>query len=212
MILKILSIMKTLKLIILLTILTITGCTKDNEKRAEDYPFYQHALWFGFQDTSGNDLVEEYVFELRDSETGEVINFTRKKFHTTEPEYYTLEYVNADGTIRKPLTHPTAILDVHYPRFALATGMIAAPVNDEYNYLWLNAHSLRSHDFVKKITLRFTCLSIFGDDKAHDIVTWWKWVPAETDPDYYYPVCSHVEVDGKKFPVKESIATIILDR
>ena len=62
-------------------------------------------------------------------------------------------------------------------------------------------------DFAEKIILRLTCPSLFSDNEAHDIVTWWQ-----LKKGFSNPTCYRIEYGGKEFPVDERVATIILDR
>ena len=224
--------MKTLKLTVLvLTMLMINSCNKNKvespqgaevieqeDKNVIDgvgiHPFYQHALWLGFQDAQGNDLVEQAVFELIDSETGKVIDFSLSKFNGTKPELYTLDVIFEEGIPNewKPAPNPFAIYDVRYPRFFFSKEWwigLEELSNAENNYLWFTTHSFRNAKFAEKIILRLTCPSLFGDNKAHDIVTWWK-----LEEGLGSPLCYRVEYGGKEFSVNEQSqsVTIILDR
>jgi len=227
--------MKTLKFTVLvLTILIMNSCNdkskikevenlqttteQENNKGQETpivglYPFYQHALWLGFKDAAGNDLIEKTVFELIDSETGKVIDFSLSKFHGTKPELYTLDVIFEAGIPNewKPAPNPFAIYDVRYPRFFFSKEWQPEQLHHtENNYLWFSTHSYRNSKFAEKIILRLTCPSLFGDNEAHDIVTWWELLPLDSEP--YYTMCSRVEYGCKEFPVSEQqITTIILD-
>ena len=184
---------------------------------------FGYMLWFSFQDTFGNDLVEKSVFEVRDSETGETIDFTLVAFDATPPEFYTLDIIFEEGIPNpwnpesNPELNPYTIYHVRYPKFYFSSnGWWDEELNNsEYNYLMFQTHSPRNTNiaFAKKILLRFTCPSIFGDDGAHDIVTWWEQYP----PGGISVKLSRVEYDGKECLLEggeesHPVATIILDR
>ena len=93
------------------------------------------------------------------------------------------------------------------------------------------------HPFNEKATFQLSCPYIFGDNKVHDIATWWK---PEKIADAWLghrflelaPSCYRIEIDGKEIteityvsdlPYNQSgsihgqagpysIATIVLDR
>ena len=214
---------RTLKFtLLLLTMLIVSSCSnkdEDVDPLCCMNPLYQHLLWISFQDESGNDLLEgsEFVWSsdygMRD---------------TSKPEYYTLDVVYEDGIPNpwKPEPKPYVIYDINYPRLYWGKGWLSPPeplANPYYNYLWfetssykftgfaealLYGQSIEYCDFAEKIIFRLTCLYLFNDNEAHDIVTWWE-IPSGR-PDL--TICYRIEFEGKEFPVKESIATIILDR
>ena len=175
------------------------------------YPFYQHSLYLNFQDASGNDLLEGSEF-IWDSEFG--------MRDPVKPEFYTLDIIFEDGIPNpwKPEPKPYVIYDVNYPRLYLAKTI--TPLESLEKSLWFETQSYKFTgfaeallygwdieycDFAEKIIFRLTCPYIFGDNEAHDIVTWWELHE-------YYTECYRVEYGGKEFPVEESVATIILDR
>jgi len=57
---------------------------------------------------------------------------------------------------------------------------------------------------------------LLGDNKAHDIVTWWKSYKCENGDSSIYGACYHIEFGGKEIPVEifenATVATIVLDR
>ena len=175
-------------MVLIFAMLTLNGCGKDKgSERVIPPRYYNHYLWLSFQDTLGNDLVKGIEFVWSDSVMSDII----------KPELYTLDIVFEDG-ITNPLRHSP---------LCLANGRLLLPsiANLDSQYLWLGIASFRKFDFAEKITLRLTCPYLFDDNEAYDIVTWWELHD-------YYTTCFRVEVDGREFPVKEDIATIILDR
>ena len=195
--------------------------------RGMPYPFYKHLLFINFQDASGNDLVKGSEF-IWNSELG--------MRDTVKPKFYTLDIIFEDGIPNpwKPEPAPMVdvgngtqvplyILDVQYPRLYLAKTI--TPLKSVEKALWFETSSYRDISvpeallyeeslLAEKIIFRLTCPYIFNDNKAHDIVTWWK---LDTDENgeliSLYAKCYCVEYGGKEFPVsEESIATIILDR
>jgi hypothetical protein len=77
-------------------------------------------------------------------------------------------------------------------------------------YLWFNTKSHRDSEFPEQITIRLTCSYLFGDNEAHDIITWWK--PVAT----FQTSCYRVEFEGKGYEMSgingATVATIILDK
>ena len=199
--------MKTLKFtVLILTMLTLNGCNKDEGSSKGEIGNYQHMLWLSFQDASGNDLIEGSEF----------ISTKDVKLHDTiPPEYYTLEYVYEKGIPNpwKPDHNPNAIYNVRYPRLYLAEMIPQLPLNHNYNYLWFDAKSVYPDYFAEKIIFRLACPYIFGDNEAHDIVTWWERYKYANGDSSIYGVCYRIEYDDKEFTVEERlVATIIVDR
>jgi len=227
--------MKTLKLTVLLlaTVLIMNGCSNKENLICCLNPFYQHLIWLSFQDASGNDLVKGIGFDTWNSEIGGLV--TGKEGDGGGPvkrEFYTLEYVYEDGIPNpwKPEPKPWVIYDVRYPEIALHEIMPSEfNANPNYNYLWfetssykftggpealLYGHKIEDCDFAEKIIFRLTCPYLFGNDEAHDIITWW-----ELKKGIRNPLCYRIEFDGKKITeivyAKDSsfsLATIVLDR
>ncbi|MDR2910387.1 MAG: hypothetical protein LBV47_03350 [Bacteroidales bacterium] len=96
-------------------------------------------------------------------------------------------------------------------------------VNPDLNYLIFNFSSYRIYGlpmsllygipsrevpFTEKVIFRLTCPYLFGDNEAHDIITWWE-LSGET----FAANCYRMEFEGNEFNVKEGYAkTVILDR
>ena len=208
-----------LKLTVLfLTMLIINSCGKDESKEepmSELYPFYQHLLYISFQDVEGNDLVEGSEF-IWNSEFG--------MRDTVKPEYYTLDIIFEDG-IPNPWKQesapmivdergkivPAYILDIRYPRLYLAKRITSLESLEKS--LWFETHSFRT-EFAEKIIFRLTCSYLFGDNEAHDIITWWELLElVQNEEIYFQPSCYRIELEGKEFPVEDDdTATIILDK
>jgi len=228
--------------VLILSILTVNSCvskgevenienketgTKQEIPESSDpvitggfYPFYSHIIYLRFQDTLGNDLLEgkESTFPC-----------VMGQRQTAKPEFYTLDVVFEDGIYNEwkpapaPLIGgmPAYILDERYP--AVYFNLYPEYTDEKYDYnsLFFTTQSDRPygedatlHDakFAEKITFRFTCPDLFGDDEVHEIITWW-----EPRGEGFHTKCTCITYDGKEFPVKDEyaeqpIATIILDK
>ena len=189
--------MKILKFTVLfLTMFIINSCNSKKDDICCSPGSYQHLLWISFQDESGNDLLEGTEF---------VWSSNYGMIDTSKPELYTLDIIYKDGI-------PNMWnLSYDYPRLYLAKGWLSPPessANPNYNYLWFETFSSRivPKNFAEKVVFRLICFPLFGDNEAHDIVTWWK--PIGT----INPNCYRVEYGGKEFPVEEQhVAAIVLD-
>jgi hypothetical protein len=223
----------------------------DNDKQ-EDIPivginpFYGYSISISFIDASGNDLVkglEVYeqgtIVERRweNGTSGGELDISGR----VKRELYTLETVFPDGIPdpSKPQSNPYAILEIPFPTLyysPIYLNYATAETMDDYNYFLMGASSYKRYDFPEKIIIRFTCPHVFGDNEAHDIVTYWKlhvdkiyvdkqlWIdlnnPRYKVGDYIeniYPKCSRLEYGGKEFiinsdPYYGQYATIVLDR
>ena len=202
-------------MVLLLTMLIINSCGKDENK--EDtinplcrdccHPYYGHVLWLGFQDVSGNDLLKGSEFELLYNYNG--------IFDTVKPEFYTLEIIYDKGIINpwvEPGHYKNGTDDIIYPKLYIANESFVSLgfLNNGREYLQFFTESTRlAGNFPKKIIFRLKCPYLFGDNKVHDIVTWWKFIDT-----YCAPLCYRIEYGGKKFPVEiidnAIVATIVL--
>ena len=139
-----------------------------------------------------------------------------------KPEFYTLDIVFEYGILNpwKPVNTFYVTYD-SYPKITLSSigEWSSFKAISDYFYLMFEASSYKYADFVEallygqstkdcefaeKITFRLTCPYIFGDNEAHDIVTWWELHE-------YYTTCYRIEYGGKELSVEEGVATIILD-
>ncbi|MDR2911408.1 MAG: hypothetical protein LBV47_08645 [Bacteroidales bacterium] len=201
--------MKTIKLIVVFTLGLMCSCQTD---RIGYPPGYTHSLWLGFQNISGNDLLE-----------GAELIWSDEMSSAYNSKFYTLDVVYEDG-IPDPYKNNDPRYDKMYPGLFLWEGQ-SPPwqlgsrlnLNPNYNYLQFNVFSNRNY-FAQKIIFRLTCPYLFGDDEAHDIVTWWK--------NYTYrnkyninTFCYRMEYEGNEVPVYGNdmsegfrVANIILNR
>lgn len=221
--------------VLFLTMLIINSCGKDEIKNTDEipiteestkseeqegggmiiggiYPFYQHLLFINFQDVSGNDLVEGSEF-IWNSEYG--------MRDVVKPEFYTLDIIFEAGIPNpwKPEPNPNIIYDERYPRIYLTKKIM--PFESLEKSLWFETQSVKiagvpeallygtetkKAAFAEKIIFRLTCRYLFGDNEAHDIITWWELKEGG------YPVCYRLEFEDNEFQVDEQVTTIILDR
>ncbi|MDR2911434.1 MAG: hypothetical protein LBV47_08775 [Bacteroidales bacterium] len=102
-------------------------------------------------------------------------------------------------------------------------------VNPDCNYLYFDFKSYKIYGlpsallygipakeipFTEKIILRLTCPYLFGDNEAHDIVTWWEPYIYENGEESIYAVCYRIEFEGKEITLDGQhydVPTIILD-
>ena len=224
----------TIKLLVMLTVVTSISCnsydTDPDPKSLISGPpntYIIHRLLLSFQDTSGNDLVENISCDL--------LQFIREDGASSvnlRPTLYSLEYVyeniNQDPWKQKI---PAVIYDPIYPKISLHNGKWLneeyPEVNSDYYYLDFYGSSLNSYyhyvwrdrnikvPFAKKIIIKLKYPDLFGDDAIREIVTFWK--PCGSSP-VTYATCYRIEFNGKVFSVTQtkydvfSVATIVLDR
>ena len=228
--------MKTLKLTVLLlsSMLIINSCTDAIEKSVPEakesiketlevleqenlndgdwFPFYQHMLWLSFQDTQGNDLVKGLEYFYSDNEV--------------LPGLYNLAFIYPEGIENpwNPKPQSGVIYHERTPKLYLHTTPYV-PVYDDsnYSYLWFYTQSPRHRKdssgkvvdatCAEKIIFRFICPHLFGDNEAHDIITWWKPYVYETGEAGAMTICYRMELNGKEFTVTDGhVATVVLDK
>ena len=198
-------------------------------------PYYHHSLWLSFQDDSGNDLMKGIGFDTWSSEVAGLVTGGEDDYGgPVKSELFTLEYVFEDGipNVWDSWVDHMGVLHEYYPTMTLQKDrayeewmqdLIAGSF--DYNYLrfdtqsrkyvgvpeaLLYGSSISICDFAEKIIFRLTCPYIFGNDKAHDIITWWSPLGENL------AVCYSVEYGGKEFPIEGNVsyqfATIILNK
>ena len=206
--------MRTLKLIVLLTVVAVTLCNcfkNDNIFNDVDFDqMYQHDLLLSFQDVWDYDLVKGIEYDY-----GEIDGVQYEWWGWVKRDLYTLEVLYPDE-IKNPVKPDSPLYTKYENRYL---GLIKDWATG-YDYLRLTTPSYRAYydshsnryiavPFVEKITFRLTCHYLFGDDVAHDIVTWWELY--EEEGFIPTPICYRIEIDGKEYSVGESqIATIVL--
>jgi len=216
--------MKLLKLtgylLLLIIISSGSGCDEETRygPRADIYN-----LSLSFLDTSGNDLVKGLEYGWRGLSDGtEQSDWYWWPADTTiavnggivSPKLYTLRIKTS--TVSVKFLHPLPTSLGGTPKMNLLTDIATQ------GYYWLNfgAYSEMKHGFPDSIVFALACPYVFGDDKVHEIATWWRRGPCGYNRD---AICYRIEVDGKEFPVEKldtgsnpltvtNFATIILDR
>ena len=227
--------MKALKLtsFLILTLIYVS-C----EKVKNDDPFSGHVLYLSFQDASGNDLVEGIGYDWLQSDIVPEEEYAWGG--RVNPDLYTLKIIFPEGAvdvndkslwsgIRDPrdTIGPTIVLAKPYNENMKFTNLYFEPYDGYeahkefweamggYYRLWMWTHS-KIEDNVKKLIFRITCPYIFGDDQAHDIVTYWR----KSDKNRANgKACYRIEFEGKEVTdisyadyEQMSFATIVLDR
>ena len=225
--------MKPLKFaVLLLTILIINSCTSKGENKITPVEetskeiflsleafgprtLSSHELLLNFQDTLGNDLIKNWEENPLWDELPDVVNIRVK------PELHNLEVIVYGDTLDYQK------LGCAYWGLRLVSGKQLSErtgINGNYDYLLfrVDCQGEISFDeiFSEKITFRFTCPYLFGDNKAHDIVTWWKTRSLFIGTvEYSSIVCYLIEFNSKEITEINyvayniySVATIILDK
>ena len=222
--------MKALKFTVLLyLVITYTSC-KDTKflDCCIDIDGYDHNMYLSFQDSSGNDLVKGIGFYARDSEIGEYVTGKEEdESGWVNNDLFYLEYVYPDEIQNIWKSERGSVYD--YPKeIYLVKGKKVAETYPEfgnYDRLFFTTGSPKMYHtssgkfievpFAEKIIFRFTCPYVFGDNKAHDIVTWWK---PHDNKNASRALCYQIEFEGKEYtPITYnssaiSFATIILNR
>ena len=195
------EIMKTVKIIVLLlSILTINSCSNkeeiydENTHVGEDggYPnYYYHKLILSFQDGLGSDLLKELYNAM------DCVYYAQVK-----PELYTLEIDFEDG-----IPNPYELYDASMTIWKGERDNFFLELNDDYCYLRFLFIGSRTYyrgmpeeiekmPFSEKNTLTMCCPYLFGDNAAHEIVTWWK--PNDKKA-LSETICYRIEFGGKEF-------------
>jgi len=198
--------------IIVLLVSVMMFCSCQKNKNAN--PFFQHILQLHFQDVSGADLVKDIgydcVYALSNMPRPD--EFKEFEYGVVKADLYTLDVIFGN--------HCEDSYYAHYNNPACAepaplfpTLMLSGVVDGKY-YLEFTEFSVKNEkcsSLDRKITFILTCPYVFGDDKEHEIVTFWK---AEKIP----LSCYRIEFDDKEITEIEHVfnglnqATIILDR
>ncbi|MDR2910741.1 MAG: hypothetical protein LBV47_05185 [Bacteroidales bacterium] len=188
--------MKVLKFIcLLLIVLTASSCDKKIDNDGPSNPFYDYMLLVNFQDTSDSNFLEN----LRE----EIVN-----------ESYTLDIISED-VIFLYYDMPNGL---HNENLFISRGSDIGINSDYDDCLLFTTKSRKKNDdgkFPKKITFRLTFPYLFGDNDAHDIITWWEPYLHENGEETLYTVCYRMEFEGKELTVDGQHSeplTIILDR
>ncbi|MDR2894919.1 MAG: hypothetical protein LBU97_05605 [Alistipes sp.] len=168
-----------------------------------------YLLYLSFVDTDGNDLVKD----IGAVESGAAYEIG----HVLPDEYTLISFPNKRDL--GWLSDPTAIYDNPnpYPDLALGHPIINDMLGVEREVLEIRISSAPWYEgYVDEITYTLTCPHIFGDEAAHEIVTYWR-DPSDTPTHYRF--CYRVVVDGVEYTDIEyaggqqvSYATITLDR
>ena len=181
------------------------GCQSENNDNISYggvNPVFGHILQLSFQDASGKDLVKGIGYDTT--------NYgTQNNFGSILPELYTLNVQCEDCCY--PESPPGAIYDPSpLPKLEINI------VEDKY-YLFFSGGIWKGKnclDLERTITYTLTCPYVFGDDREHEMVTFWKADDLE-QPDMD---CYGLEFDGKEIPgvtlVFNSLyeTTIVLDK
>ena len=201
-----------------------------------------HELLLSFRDASGNDLVKgiEFWGNNYPSLSYDVPGGDTHAKGIVKRELHTLDYIYEDNYV-EPF-YPHSFFRPMGLRKGEPFSEKYTEMNSNYDYLYFQSYAygdgvimgedmppnFKPATYAKKITFRLTCSYLFGDDEAHDIVTWWKPI-YDTEKGARSPICYSIEFDGKeiteisyvcdvfyhngeKFHHPYSIATIILDR
>jgi len=155
-------------------------------------------LLLGIQDESGNDLIKGIKYDWwrmdeipeQDSYGGVVIR-----------ELYSLDFEYTDPLMSPYETHklaaksPNVILNEYLPELEMGK------MDDRCYFRFNSFHSNRHHFYTKetlppadKIVIKLTCPYVFGDDKEHEIVTYWK--PYERDYSHI-SYCYRIEFESE---------------
>lgn len=180
--------MKALKFVVLiLTILIINSC-KDKDEVEEESIYCCTPYYQHMLLLSFQDELGNDLLDVSEL----VLN--KEVSGETKPELY-IYNLNADHRL-------------YYKALKLLS-------NSDYYYLSCSVLIDLGTKFSENIIFRHKDLSLFGDNKEHDIVTWWK-PKDDTEQGAQFPICYRVEYGGKEFSVEKfsnvNIATIILDR
>ena len=217
--------MKTIKVIALLTIIAamLCNCAKiSNENdisKGPGYPLsYEYILYIGFQDVSGNDLVKGIRYIEQNSEKG-VTTDDKGSAGEVEPDLYMLKIFYPEAYMDPVWGHYHSGASMPNPTFGYK--LLYRIGVDDNTYLLFSPYS--SVNYYKelppadKITYKFYCPYVFGNNDVHEIVAYWKEGNKHTNS----RLCYRIELDGKELDATKityeehnqvSKITIILDR
>jgi len=181
---------------------------------------HYYTLYLSFQDTLGNDLLNfqdigwnVWLPDRSPEENNAAIAKNR--------DLYTLEVIFPKIYMDPVRTYNENATTEPW-RYELC---IQEYENDFYTTLWFcPSHSNICYNNKKlppadKIIYQLRFPVLFGDDKVHDIVTWWKEPEGQVNYLSKYLLCYRIELDGKEITVYSfpttlpySEATIVLGR
>ncbi len=183
------------------------SCELDGGERHQPRSYI---LILSFRDAAGNDLVDG----LEGTEPEGSINGDHVK-----PELYELISSPSLYELRPSVRgreDPYPKLTFSAPRENPTPGLGSSPPYDGYYLLGISMTTTPKHKGLSTITYTLTCPHVFGDEAAHEIVTYWR---KPSSGRSYYRACYRVEVDGREFTdityasgEQLSFATIVLER
>lgn len=189
--------MRTIRIIILfLVAMTVCSCITDG-------PMYMYYVAISFRDRQGDDLVAS-LCEEKWKPDGDHSRW----YGEINPETYLLDIIPSSPYIFEE--EDNVIRDSSRPFLQVAkfdenrrcvSNFRQQTEGDGYYYL-LNRVGGRValSGFQNKVTYLLICPSIFGDDMAHEIITYWKDnnEMAESSFEERRPVCTLAVVDGQE--------------
>lgn len=173
------------KTALLLSIFALSFASCDKAGFHDPYDIYHLALFF--QDASGNDLVEGIELDLQNIHHDLSLSYGGP----VHPDLYTLRW-----------KFPDQCEDLHVGENPLRLMTARAKYNGNRNCVLFSLASekrAKCSNAIGCITIWLTCPYIFGDNKEHEIETWWD--------DYFFndvkrKKCISVIVDGQLFQAK----------
>ena len=179
--------MRTIQLIsVLLLAVTLSSC----RLIVPDIPHYNHYLFLNIRDASGVDLVKQLA--LHEANREDFVSPNSLGHSSINPELYALEAEFADKMLDPIWRYNNDPDIVGYVR---KDAPCLEFVNKEGVY-YLTFHPRGSYGRKERtppaqwITYRLTCPTIFGDNEAHEIKTFWR-PPKKTSNNYQ--VCYQID-------------------
>lgn len=200
-----------LPMLLLSVIVLCSNCSKFAKKN--DYP-HDYSVYLNIRDVEGKDILKEIPLENFRSPTTGIVYDKDGGYGELASDSYQL-YTDASFHELES--------EKWYDGRKLSTSVLKLD-NRFYLYIWIN-----SFLDLEKITFRFTCSSIFGDDKEHIIDSYWRvgsWKPNVVDtwrsdgsfvpasdiwvrPDnsydkgYHRRECYRMMIDGKEYEAEQ---------
>ena len=166
------------------------SCSRQFEPKEGAYPLYDYRLLINIQDALGNEkLMGLPYIPGKDSQFAfgdEGIFF---KVH---PEYCTWEVIMPGPCVK---TESGLLISTFEPK------LVVGKMDDEHYYLFFKENSFNRCPRVGVITHKLICPLLFGDEKEHIIVSYWK-----SSENYKMPsesTCYHITIDGNEIPVTQ---------
>jgi len=204
--------MKTLNKFIGTLAVAAILCTSCGDGIGNSDPCYNYGLLLIFKDVAGNYLSEGLEYNGYVSDV-----IPDAGYGPVKPDLYSLEVVFPETCMYMvPPDGGSYTYPNRFPELVISTPKSKHDAIDSNFYLMINIVTPKHKcSFAKTFTIKMKCPHIFGDEKIHEIETWWTGKNFESaSPDVR---CTRIKLDGKEVDISyvenmiyPSLVTVIL--